>query len=88
MHLTALPVLLPFLGAVIVLIPWFNKRIAQQRLVAQLFLLGTLAVSIVLFTQTMGEGAQGYAMGEWEAPFGIFLIADPLAGFIDRKSVV
>lgn len=82
MHLTALPVLLPFLGAVIVLIPWFNKRIAQQRLVAQLFLLGTLAVSIVLFTQTMAEGAQGYAMGEWEAPFGIFLIADPLAGFM------
>ena len=65
MHLTALPVLLPFLGAVIVLIPWFNKRIAQQRLVAQLFLLGTLAVSIVLLTQTMAEGAQGYAMGEW-----------------------
>lgn len=82
MHLTALPVLLPFFGAVFVLIPWFNNHVAQQRLVAQLFLIASLVVSVVLLTQTLADGAQAYAMGDWEAPFGIFLIADPLAGFM------
>lgn len=82
MHLPALPVLLPFFAAVFVLFPFFNERLPLQRLVTQLFLLALVAVSALMLYTTLRDGALGYAMGDWEAPFGIFLLADPMSSFM------
>ena len=82
MHLPALPVLLPFFAAILILYPWFNKRLHLQRLVAQFALLMLVAVSMLTLFKTLAEGPLGYAMGDWEAPFGIYLLADPLAAFM------
>ena len=82
MHLPALPVLLPFFAAILILYPWFNKRLDLQRLVAQFALLMLVAVSMLTLFKTLAEGPIGYAMGDWEAPFGIYLLADPLAAFM------
>ncbi|WP_301387914.1 monovalent cation/H+ antiporter subunit D [Thalassolituus sp. UBA2590] len=82
MHLPALPVLLPFFAAILILYPWFNKRLHLQRLVAQFALLMLVAVSMLTLFKTLAEGPIGYAMGDWEAPFGIYLLADPLAAFM------
>ncbi len=82
MHLPALPVLLPFFAAILILYPWFNKRLHLQRLVAQFGLLMLVAVSILTLFKTLADGPMGYAMGDWEAPFGIYLLADPLAAFM------
>ena len=82
MHLPALPVLLPFFAAILILYPWFNKRLHLQRLVAQFALLMLVAVSMLTLFKTLAEGPMGYAMGDWEAPFGIYLLADPLAAFM------
>ena len=82
MHLPALPVLLPFFAAILILYPWFNKRLHLQRLVAQFALLMLVAVSMLTLFKTLADGTIGYAMGDWEAPFGIYLLADPLAAFM------
>jgi len=82
MHLPALPVLLPFIAAVLVLFPWFNPRLHIQRLVTQFFLLALTAVSVMVLFKTLADGPLGYAMGDWQAPFGIYLLADPLAAFM------
>ncbi|MDQ4425329.1 MAG: monovalent cation/H+ antiporter subunit D, partial [Thalassolituus sp.] len=78
----ALPVLLPFFAAILILYPWFNKRLHLQRLVAQFALLMLVAVSMLTLFKTLADGPIGYAMGDWEAPFGIYLLADPLAAFM------
>ena len=82
MHLPALPVLLPFFAAILILYQWFNERLHLQRLVAQFALLMLVAVSMLTLFKTLAEGPMGYAMGDWEAPFGIYLLADPLAAFM------
>ena len=76
MHLPVLPVLLPFFAAVFILFPWFNMRLNAQRVVAQGFLLLLLGLTVYLFVEVLNHGPQAYAMGDWQAPFGIFLVAD------------
>jgi len=82
MHLPGLPVLLPFFAAVFVLFPWFNTRLPQQRIVTQMFLLVLVVLCSFVFIDTLQNGPRAYAMGDWQAPFGIFLIADSLSAFM------
>lgn len=82
MHLPALPVLLPFFAAVFLLFPWLNTRITLQRSLTQLFLWSLLGLSVFLLVDASQNGPRAYAMGDWQAPFGIFLISDLMAGFM------
>lgn len=82
MHLPALPVLLPFFAAVFILFPWFNTRLNVQRIVSQGFLLALLGLSVYLFVEVLHTGPMAYAMGDWQAPFGIFLVADLMSAFM------
>ncbi len=82
MHLPVLPVLLPFFAAVFILFPWFNMRLNAQRVVAQGFLLALLGLSVYLFIEVLNSGPMAYAMGDWQAPFGIFLVADLMSAFM------
>ncbi|MEC8104200.1 MAG: monovalent cation/H+ antiporter subunit D [Thalassolituus sp.] len=82
MHLPALPVLLPFFAAVLILFPWFNKRLMWQRVVTQLAFVMLVGISCLILFKTLTGAPLAYALGDWEAPFGIYLLADPLAAFM------
>lgn len=82
MHLPALPVLLPFFAAVFLLFPWFNTRLIVQRWVTQIFLWLLVGLSAFLLVDGFQNGPRAYAMGDWQAPFGIFLISDLMSGFM------
>ena len=78
-HLTSLPVLLPMLAAVILLMPpcGKNKQIRRFSSVALSFI--TLLASVLLLLQVNEMGSSTYSIGDWQAPFGIVLFADPLS---------
>ena len=78
-HLTSLPVLLPMLAGVILLMPpcGKNKHIRRFSSVALSFI--TLLASALLLLQVNDTGSTTYAIGDWQAPFGIVLFADPLS---------
>ncbi|MHB1145938.1 MAG: monovalent cation/H+ antiporter subunit D [Thiobacillus sp.] len=81
MHLPILPVVLP-LFAGIVLLALRNAPLAVQRggsLAAALALI-PLAIGVL---QSVSDGTHlVYALGNWEAPFGIVLVADRLAAWM------
>jgi multicomponent K+:H+ antiporter subunit D len=78
-HLTFLPVLLPMLAGVILLMPPFGSNKDYRRITS--VVLGTIAflASLALLLKVQADGAQIYAVGDWSAPFGIVLVADPLS---------
>ncbi|KAF7774477.1 multicomponent K+:H+ antiporter subunit D [Pseudoalteromonas citrea] len=78
-HLTSLPVLLPMLAGVILLMPPCGKNVAIRRIASVVLGLITSCVSIALLLQVQQHGTAVYAIGDWSAPFGIVLVADPLS---------
>ncbi|WP_419147498.1 monovalent cation/H+ antiporter subunit D [Pseudoalteromonas 'SMAR'] len=78
-HLTSLPVLLPMLAGVILLMPPCGKKLAIRRKVSVLMSLITFAACIGLLLNVQQSGIQVYAIGNWQAPFGIVLVADQLS---------
>lgn len=75
-----LPIIIPFVFAVIMLFFWKNVK-AQKFLnvIASLF---SLAVSIVLLSAVNSSGIISLQVGSWQAPFGISLVADLLASIM------
>ncbi|APR68334.1 monovalent cation/H+ antiporter subunit D [Thalassolituus oleivorans] len=82
MHLPILPILLPFIGAVVLMFPFFNERPVAQRQIALITLLLTLVASGWLLHDSLLFGPLPYALGDWRPPFGILLLADPLAAMM------
>jgi len=81
-HLSIFPILIPLLFGAMMLLPPFSKDIAFQRIcsvVGTLFLL--LSSAVLLFEINTG-GVQVYALGGWQAPFGISLIADKVSSLL------
>jgi len=78
-NLTFLPVLLPMLAGVILLMPRLGRNISSRRIVSVALSIITFLASLVLLLKTQAEGSQVYAIGDWSAPFGIVLVADPLS---------
>ncbi|ATD05572.1 MULTISPECIES: monovalent cation/H+ antiporter subunit D [Pseudoalteromonas] len=78
-HLTSLPILLPMLAGVILLMPPCGKNLAIRRKVSVLMSLITFAVCASLLLHVQQSGIQVYAIGNWQAPFGIVLVADQLS---------
>ncbi|WP_105167027.1 monovalent cation/H+ antiporter subunit D [Pseudoalteromonas sp. T1lg23B] len=78
-HLTSLPILLPMLAGVILLMPPCGKNLKIRRVASVVFALATLCVSVLLLFQVKNHGSQVYAIGDWSAPFGIVMVADPLS---------
>lgn len=78
-HLTFLPILLPMLAGVLLLIPPFGNTNGNRRIVSIVLSIATFFASIALLMQVQNDGTQVYAIGEWSAPFGIVLVADPLS---------
>lgn len=78
-HLTSLPVLLPMLAGVMLLLSPFGTNKKNRRITSVTFTTITLLTSLALLLKVQAEGSQVYAVGNWSAPFGIVLVADPLS---------
>ncbi|MFT5023887.1 MAG: multicomponent K+:H+ antiporter subunit D, partial [Colwellia sp.] len=78
-NLTFLPILLPILAGVILLMPPFGSNKSTRRVASVLLSVFTFAVSLALLLKVQADGTQVYAIGDWSAPFGIVLVADPLS---------
>ena len=78
--LVALPILIPFATAAVMLV------FAQQgRLIRILGVLSSMAhffVSVALLLAVRGNGIQVQHVGRWPAPYGITLVADPLSAIM------
>jgi multicomponent K+:H+ antiporter subunit D len=80
-HWPIVPLLLPLLAG-IALVLLARAPLATQRAVAALATLAQLGTALVLL-DLVGDGAQfAYAVGDWAAPFGIFLLVDRLAAWM------
>ncbi|ODU47955.1 MAG: monovalent cation/H+ antiporter subunit D [Thiobacillus sp. SCN 63-374] len=81
MHLPILPVLLPLVAG-IVLLALRNAPLALQRGIS----LAAAAALVPLAFALLASAADGtqlvYKLGNWEAPFGIVLVADRLAAWM------
>jgi multicomponent Na+:H+ antiporter subunit D len=72
--LTTLPLVLPLAGAVTTLL--LRRRPRWQWVVTLGSMAATLAASVALFLRVLADGIQVAAIGGWQAPFGIVLVAD------------
>ncbi|TYK66468.1 monovalent cation/H+ antiporter subunit D [Colwellia echini] len=78
-HLSSLPILLPMLAGVILLMPPCGKSVSIRRFASVTFSLLTFLISVALLLKVQIDGSLVYAIGDWSAPFGIVLVADPLS---------
>ena len=78
--LLILPILIPFLTAILALLAQKLRRI--QRLISIVGMAGTLSVAIGLLFSVLQNGIQAAQMGSWKAPFGITIVADLLSAIM------
>jgi multicomponent K+:H+ antiporter subunit D len=67
------------LAGVILLMPPCSKSITIRRAASVILSLITFFISLALLLKVQVDGTQIYAIGDWSAPFGIVLVADPLS---------
>jgi multicomponent K+:H+ antiporter subunit D len=81
MHLPILPVVLPLIAG-IVLLALRNAPLRLQRGVSLAAALALILLAVTLL-QSVSDGSHlVYALGNWEAPYGIVLVADRLAAWM------
>ncbi|MCB1802105.1 MAG: monovalent cation/H+ antiporter subunit D [Gammaproteobacteria bacterium] len=77
-HLVVAPLLVPLIaGIVLILLP--GPPNLRHRLVGGIASIALIAVAVALLQQVSGGQVEVYRMGNWQAPFGIVLVADRLA---------
>ena len=83
-HLPILPILVPLIGGLLLLLPPFAgiERYVNRRVAAAFLCLLQIAISIALMAKVIDAGPIMYAVGNWQAPFGIILYADSLAALL------
>lgn len=81
-HLVILPFLLPILGGLLLLLPPIQNALSRQRIFAIFTSLLLILVSATLLHTSYTQGTQLYLLGNWQPPFGIVLVADPLAALL------
>ncbi|RUO57347.1 monovalent cation/H+ antiporter subunit D [Pseudidiomarina insulisalsae] len=80
-HLVILPILVPMLAALLQLLPWGERPQYYRRIIGLVSSSLTLLVAILLLLAVHDE-IQVYALGSWQAPFGIVLVADKLSALM------
>ncbi|WP_373182201.1 monovalent cation/H+ antiporter subunit D [Halomonas campaniensis] len=80
-HLVILPILIPLIGALVLLLLTRAGDPAQRRLSVGLCV-AQLLVGGWLFAQAAGGELIFYALGNWQAPFGIVLMLDRLSALM------
>jgi len=80
-HLVMMPILLPFIGGVVLLL-LSQSAIATQRRLALLAVLTQMLAAIALLVSVSGGDILVYRLGDWPAPWGIVMVADRLAAWM------
>ncbi|ADZ89846.1 monovalent cation/H+ antiporter subunit D [Marinomonas mediterranea] len=78
-HLAILPIILPLLTGALLLLPPFSTTLARQRIFAIASFAVQIVVAALLLIQTNDQGTTQYILGNWQAPFGIVLVADSMS---------
>ncbi|QRV22769.1 monovalent cation/H+ antiporter subunit D [Marinomonas foliarum] len=81
-HLSIFPVLIPLLFGAIMLLPPISRNINYQRIASVIGTLFMLMSTATLLYKVNAEGVQLYALGGWQAPFGIALVADRVSSLM------
>lgn len=81
-HLSIFPILIPLLFGAIMLLPPISRDINSQRITSIIGTLFLLISSAALVFQITNEGTQLYALGGWQPPFGIALVADKVSSLL------
>ena len=81
-HLSIFPILIPLLFGTIMLLPPISRDIHAQRVTSIIGTLFLLVSCAFLLYQINNQGVQLYALGGWQAPFGIALVADKVSGLL------
>lgn len=78
-HLVVAPVLLPMFTALLIMLPPVHQSPVRRRWVSIISALLQLVLAALLLQQVQLNGVLHYAIGNWQAPFGIVLVADTLS---------
>jgi multicomponent Na+:H+ antiporter subunit D len=79
-NLVVMPLIIPLITGLVLVI--FRRQIRLHRLMSLLATLSVSVVAILLMNQVVIDGPQTLQLGNWEAPFGISLVADMLSGIL------
>lgn len=74
------PIIIPFLFAGILM--FFPNRVYVQRIITTIALLLTVVASIYVGLRVKLEGVLSITLGDWEAPFGISMVADMFSALL------
>src|SRR5690625_577193 len=85
-NLLILPIILPFLFAILLL--FFKNHIRVQRFLTLLGLAVSLVAALCLMWKVKTVGVQTVTLGSWPAPFGITLVADMLSALLVTTSII
>ncbi|WP_347862698.1 Na+/H+ antiporter subunit D [Salimicrobium sp. PL1-032A] len=85
-NLAVLPIALPFLAGIIV--AFFHKKLVAARIFALLATIIHLAVTTVILLQVNQNGSYVLELGNWKAPYGIVLVADPLSALLVMTTAI
>ena len=86
-HSPILPILVPFMASIILLMLTASK-LCWQRAISGFAVVLLLVVSVHLLLQTDQQIPLVYALGNWQAPFGIVLVADRLSALVVLTTAV
>ena len=80
-HLVITPLLVPLLSAILLILVR-GSALPLRRAISVGAVLVLVAVSVGLLSQASTGNVEVYRLGNWSAPFGIVLVADPLAAIM------
>lgn len=80
-HLAILPLLIPLFAALLQLFPWGNNPQYYRRIIGLVSCTLLIVVSLWLLLQA-NSTTLVYAVGNWQAPYGIVLVVDRLAALM------
>ncbi|MGY0694309.1 Na+/H+ antiporter subunit D [Virgibacillus sp. FSP13] len=76
-NLAVLPIIIPLISGII--LAFFHNRVGISRWLSRIFIMINLGVASYIAWIVFNNGALVLETGGWEAPYGIILVADPLA---------
>mgnify|MGYP003632788959 CR=1 FL=1 len=81
-HLPVFPVLIPLLAGIFLIFPFISKNVTRTRIAGFIFSCLLFITTIALFMMVQKQGIIIYALGDWQAPYGITLYVDVFSSLL------